>query len=160
MQENILLTLIRGAPGSGKSTLAKKLVETGRADVHLEADNFFIKDGVYKYDPSKIKEAHEWCKGKALESLLEGKRVVVSNTFTKLWELEGYIQQLFLATTPDEDGNRPLKISVAHCEGRYENIHGVPADKVELMRRNFEEFTKDSINDMMDKFHKELDNVH
>ncbi len=44
------LFLLRGLPGSGKSTLAKSL-----SDSHIEADMFFMKDGEYKFDGSKIK---------------------------------------------------------------------------------------------------------
>jgi len=55
--EKIKLTLIRGLPGSGKSTLARKLDA-----IHIEADQFFIQqNGVYLFNPKKLKAAHEWC---------------------------------------------------------------------------------------------------
>jgi adenylate kinase family enzyme len=48
---------MRGIPGSGKSTTAKKLAgETGK--IH-STDNYFMVDGEYKFDPSKIREYHE-----------------------------------------------------------------------------------------------------
>lgn len=55
-----ILTLIRGISGSGKSTLANSLSEkTG--SIHVEADQFFILNGEYKFDRSKLSEAHEKC---------------------------------------------------------------------------------------------------
>ena len=55
------LILLRGLPGSGKSTLAKQLVNKDYA--HKEADMFFVdSEGNYKFEPSKIKDAHAWCK--------------------------------------------------------------------------------------------------
>ena len=54
-----MLTLIRGVSGSGKTTLAQQMLKEGRVQKHFEADMFFTdSQGVYKYDPAKIKEAH------------------------------------------------------------------------------------------------------
>jgi len=75
------LILIRGLSGSGKSTLAKQM----KGVVHFEADMFFMKDGKYCYEPSRIKDAHAWCQSKTLRALRSGKDTVVSNTFTCLW---------------------------------------------------------------------------
>ena len=43
------LFLLRGLPGSGKTTLAKSL-----GGMHIEADNYFMVDGEYKFDASKL----------------------------------------------------------------------------------------------------------
>jgi len=51
------LILLRGLPGSGKSTFANLL-----GGIHVEADQYFIQDGEYKFDASKLKQAHNWCK--------------------------------------------------------------------------------------------------
>jgi predicted kinase len=50
------LFLLRGLPGSGKSTLAKSL-----GGMQIEADKYFMDGDEYKFDPSKLKEAHAWC---------------------------------------------------------------------------------------------------
>ena len=50
------LYLLRGLPGSGKSTLAKSI-----GGIHIEADQYFMEDGEYKFDGSKIKLAHNYC---------------------------------------------------------------------------------------------------
>jgi adenylate kinase family enzyme len=48
-----IIYLVRGIPGSGKSTFAKSLGGT-----HFETDQFFMVDGKYNFDGSKLKEAH------------------------------------------------------------------------------------------------------
>lgn len=74
------LYIVRGLPGSGKSTFAKSL-----GGVNYEADMFFINEnGEYNFDPSKLKDAHNWCRHKAMDSMKSGEPiVVVSNTFTQ-----------------------------------------------------------------------------
>ena len=44
------LYLIRGLPGSGKSTLAKSI-----GGIHIEADQYFVESGVYKFDVLQLK---------------------------------------------------------------------------------------------------------
>lgn len=160
MEDDIKLFLIRGAPGSGKSTLAKKILEQGHADVHYEADMYFMEDGEYKYDHTKISQAHDWCRDIVLKALLDGKRVVVSNTFTKLWELESYIKLAYISTPPEEGGARIFSFSVGVCEHKGESTHGVPEEIVQRMRDNFEPFEKSDYDVMRDRFEKELSNVH
>lgn len=79
---NAELVLIRGLPGSGKTTMASVPAQVGYA--HFEADLFFITDGVYSYDASRIRDAHAWCQRKTREALASGRRVVVSNSVYKV----------------------------------------------------------------------------
>jgi predicted kinase len=81
------IVLIRGLPGSGKSTMAAKM----NGYLHLEADMFLEINGIYVYDASKVKAAHERCIASARKALEQNKNVVVSNTFVKIWELQRYI---------------------------------------------------------------------
>lgn len=117
------LFLIRGVPGSGKTTYAKTL---GIA-CHFEADMWFEKNG--GYDPAKIKLAHEWCQIRAIEAMRDGRDVIVSNTFTRLWEMQPY-----------KEAARKLGVEVIEevMTGEWTNVHGVPADKVRQMRERFE----------------------
>lgn len=117
------LFLIRGVPGSGKTTYAKTL---GIAD-HYEADMWFEKNG--GYDPAKIKLAHGWCQNRAIEAMQSGRDVIVSNTFTRLWEM-----------LPYKEAARKLGVEVIEkvMTGEWPNVHGVPADKVRQMRERFE----------------------
>jgi|GEM_PF-1008760 len=84
------LILVRGLPGSGNSTFADELV--GEGYVHLEADMFFMKDGVYRYDANLVRDAHNWCKEKTRAALARGQRVAVSNTFARLHEMADYVK--------------------------------------------------------------------
>ena len=61
------LILLRGLPGSGKSTFANLL-----GGIHVEADQYFMQDGEYKFDASKLKQAHNWCKLRVEHSMEDG----------------------------------------------------------------------------------------
>ncbi|MCI2809702.1 hypothetical protein [Eoetvoesiella caeni] len=54
---------------------------------HYEADMFFMQNGSYQYDAARIRDAHAWCQNMTRQSLKAGKKVVVSNTFTRLSEM-------------------------------------------------------------------------
>lgn len=125
------LFLIRGVPGSGKTTYAKTL---GIAD-HYEADMWFDRNG--GYDPAKLKQAHEWCQRKAIAAMRSGRDVVVSNTFTRLWEMNTY-----------QDAAKKLGVLVIEVvmTGEWDNVHGVPAEKVRQMRERFEYANNKQIN--------------
>jgi predicted kinase len=126
------LFLLRGLPGSGKSTLAESL-----GGFHVEADMYFINDGEYKFDGSKIKYAHEWCQSEVNTAMIlnhttgVNKRIVVSNTFTQEWEMKAYTD---LAESYDY---RVYSLVVENRHGGV-NEHGVPEDKLEQMKNRFE----------------------
>lgn len=119
------LFIIRGLPGSGKSTIAKQL----HGFKHFEADMFFIKNGIYQYDGSKIKQAHEWCQAKVLGELESGNDVCVSNTFTRKYEMQPYI---------DMAARFGILPNVIIATGSFKNVHGVPFEVVEKMRHRWE----------------------
>lgn len=122
------LILLRGIPGSGKSTLAKLI-----NGIHLEADMYFIDPITqeYKFDASKIKQAHEWCQNRVEGYMAMGYNVCVSNTFTQEWEMDKYY---WLA---EQYGYRVHSLVV---EKRHmsEDIHNVPKEHIEKMRSRFE----------------------
>lgn len=121
------LFLLRGLPGSGKSTLAKAL-----GGEQVEADQYFIVDGEYHFDPTKIKTAHEWCRNQVSDWMfLEFERIVVSNTFTQEWEMEPYFQMA------REKGYMVYSLVVENRHGG-ENVHGVPTEKLQQMKNRFE----------------------
>lgn len=120
------LILIRGLPGSGKSTMARAMT----THEHYEADMFFIgSDGVYRYDPKKIKNAHEWCQRETFKALANGKNVVVSNTFTRRFEIEPYFEMAVAF------GIQP---KILEATGNWPNVHGVPVEIIEKMRQRWE----------------------
>lgn len=121
------LYLLRGLPGGGKSTLAKRL-----GGVHFEADMFFMKDGEYKFDPNYLKMAHEWCQNMVWGNMKDQtETIVVSNTFTREWEMEPYYEMA------ERFGYMVFSLIV---ENRHngENEHGVPEEKIQQMRDRFE----------------------
>jgi len=133
-----ILYVVRGIPGSGKSTFAKQLV--GSDFLVCEADKFFLdkETGEYKFDPSKIKEAHNYCQNLVetymKDSLINDqwyRQIAVSNTFTQEWEIKPYFD------LAKKYGYIVFSVIV---ENRHEgkNLHGVPEDKIELMKKRFE----------------------
>ena len=120
------LFLLRGLPGSGKSTLAKSL-----GGEHFEADMYFMRDGEYKFDPSKLKHAHEWCKNSTEASMADSKIVIVSNTFTQEWEMEAYYK------LAEKYGYRVHSLIVENRHGGI-NEHGVPEEALQRMENRFE----------------------
>jgi predicted kinase len=126
------LFLLRGLPGSGKTTLAKSI-----DGIIIEADQYFMENGEYKFDGSKIKLAHRYCQSqteawmKVDSPQVNVSKIIVSNTFTQEWEMEHYYK---LAETY---GYRVYSIIVENRHGGV-NVHGVPDDKVQQMRDRFE----------------------
>lgn len=121
------LYIIRGVSGAGKSTLAQAMLRSGMVRYHSEADQW-MRDasGAYRYDRSKLSRAHELCLDAARRHLEYGP-VAVSNTFTRIWEMQPYL-----------DLGYPF--TVIRCEGRFQNVHGVPDETVARMRTRFEDY--------------------
>jgi len=120
------LFLLRGLPGAGKSTLAASLAKT-----HLEADQFFMKDGTYNFDATKLKEAHEWCRAKCESAMLWELNITVSNTFTQEWEMKAYYE------LAEKYGYTVFSIIVENRHGGV-NEHGVPQEALDRMKNRFE----------------------
>ena len=97
---------------------------------HYEADMYFYKNGNYEFNPSKLKDAHAWCKAQTEIDLMSGKSVIVSNTFTQKWEIEPYFE---LGKKYGAD------IIVKKATGNYQNVHGVPPEALERMRSRWED---------------------
>lgn len=119
------LILVRGIPGSGKSTYARSL-----GIDHFEADMYFEKFHNGTFVPAEIKKAHEWCQKHTLGSMLLNRDVVVSNTFVRKWEMEFYL------TAAKTLG---VEVEIVVCRGNFQNVHGVPPEKVAQMAERFEE---------------------
>jgi predicted kinase len=120
------LILLRGLHGSGKSTFAKLI-----CNQHVEVDMYFMQDGEYKFDATKLSDAHEWCRDKTEAWMQKRYNVVVSNTFTMEWEMMVYYE------LAERYGYRVHSIIM---ENRHDGVneHGVPADKLEQMKNRFE----------------------
>jgi predicted kinase len=126
------LYIVRGVPGSGKSTFAKSI-----GGIHIEADQFFMENGKYNFDITKIKLAHKYCQNqteawmKTDGTQVNNDKIVVSNTFTQEWEMEPYFK------LAEKYGYRTFSLIVENRHGGV-NEHDVPEDKLELMKNRFE----------------------
>lgn len=131
------LILLRGVPGCGKSTTAKLIGADGAGYAHFEADMYFMKDGEYKFDPTKLRDAHEWCRNSVEHAMLlnytagYNSKIIVSNTFTQEWEMEAYYE------LAKQWGYKVFSLIVENRHGGI-NEHGVPEDKIEVMKNRFE----------------------
>jgi predicted kinase len=130
------LLLIRGLPGSGKSTLAGNLIGFY---YHVETDKFWMDKGEYKFDHSRLTEAHEWCLDQTRNLMNNGFSPVVSNTFTIKRNMRPYFE------LAQEFGIVP---TVIHCQNDFGNIHNVPQDVLDRMRNQFEY----DISDLFDEY--------
>lgn len=141
-----VLILLRGLPGSGKSTLAKSILErtigynpeTVRKHI-LSTDDFFVRKGVYDYQPQKISEAHGWNHQRAFNVMSKGcSPVIIDNTNTQMWEMKpyasmatdfGYILEILEPDTHWCYNERELE---------KRNTHGVPKKSIQSMLDRYE----------------------
>lgn len=83
------LIVMRGISGSGKSTLAKKIGENG---VVLSTDDYFMKNGKYQFEPTKLGHYHKLNQDEAEKNMKkEISPIVIDNTNSKIWEMKPYV---------------------------------------------------------------------
>ncbi len=125
------LVILRGVPGSGKSTFAE-LIAGGDTGIICCADDFFMQDGKYNWDRSKIGQAHKECQEKC-KSLMEksAPMVIISNTNVKESDFAPYIEMA------EKYGYRVFSIIVENRHGGT-NVHNVPDDTISSMTRKFQ----------------------
>lgn len=126
------LILLRGLPNSGKSTVAELIGAKGAGYAHFEADMYFMVDGEYLFDPTKLKIAHNWCQIQTEKAMADDMAIIiVSNTFTREWEMVEYYR---LANYYD------YRVTSLVVENRHGNVnnHNVPKETMDKMKNRFE----------------------
>lgn len=124
------LLIVRGHPGSGKTKLSNEYELNGYQS--FENDAYFTdSNGIYKFDLANHQKAKDVCLQKTKKALDKGFNVVVSNTFTKLSEMEPFISYA------KEKG---IPVRVIEMELNFENVHSVPEQVVIDKKNQFEPF--------------------
>jgi len=122
--------LMVGASGAGKTTATLALCMTYPSMVVCSADSFFLNEGVYSFQYSRLGEAHKTCQRKFEAAVCRKEPlVVVDNTNVNAKERAFYIR------TAMDNGYtviiHVLESPVDICAAR--NVHGVTRDIVERM---------------------------
>lgn len=146
---NKKVKILRGVPGCGKSTHVRCLkaewiecpppgTET-RDFAVVSADVFFIgRDGVYRFNPKLLGQAHAQCL-KDFTAFVTAKEdsgigdllLVVDNTNTTVREMSTYVDLCKAHGIPFEIVTIDTPPEIA----AHRNTHGVPVDKVFEMHR-------------------------
>lgn len=137
--------VLRGLPGTGKDEIAKYLAASGipsipgvSSAITLSTDQFFIKDGKYQFDKTKLKEAHEatW---EAFKSAIssDSQVIIINNTNIKKFhyahyvdyaQRHGYLTSIVIIPAND----------VSDRELATRNVHNVDQGTISKMRKEFE----------------------
>ena len=97
IRSNHVMFVMRGLPGSGKSTLVNAIKSVYAKDAAgdftiCSADDFFMINGTYHFDTSRLSDAHEDCQRRMKEAVISRVRtIVIDNTNIMYWEMKPYI---------------------------------------------------------------------
>lgn len=131
-----MLYVMQGAPGSGKSTVARAIKGDNPRCFICSTDDYHVIDGKYVFQPDMLRTYHAMNLGRAKAMLDMAVDVIVDNTNIRRWECREYVRYAH---------DKGITIVFIRVEGRFGNIHGVPADRVEAMRAAMESLTIESV---------------
>ena len=133
------IVIMRGISGSGKSTYIRKNFPEA---LLCSADQYFMKNGEYRFNPSELGEAHASCIrlftyycSNPLNIMPNSATIAVDNTNLRIEEIAAYVQ-LAVAFGHEVEIYR-LVYPVETAARR--NVHGVPRKSVEAMDRRFQD---------------------
>lgn len=130
--------IMRGLPGSGKSTYIKENYNETYTAI-CSADNYFINDrGEYKFDVTKLNEAHVSCMRNYLIKIMfpTTDLIIVDNTNIRPEEYTPYIQ---VALAMGIDDIEIIEFRGDPNVASNRNSHNVPYDKIMEMYVNYTE---------------------
>jgi predicted kinase len=122
---------MQGWSGAGKSTLARQIASVIDADI-FSTDDLFVADGVYKFDPTKLGVFHKLTLDKCIKAMKDGKNVICDNTNIECWQCRGYVAAAI---------DMGITVKFVRAEGNFQNLHGVPSEKVAMMKSKLEFLT-------------------
>lgn len=126
MKQNLII--LRGCAGSGKSTFADLIAEPKCV---CTADDYFMVDGVYKFDATKLGQAHKACQDKFLRVLDNPayENIVICNTNCKSSDYSFYVK---------EANARGIRITFVVLEKRHNetNVHNCSPEVIERQYNN------------------------
>ncbi len=126
-----IVYILRGVSGAGKSTLADELVPNSPYCI-FSADDYFMVNGEYKFDASKLHIAHSECFNRFKQYIDSSiGPLVVANTNTTEKEFKHYIDY---AT---EGGYTVFSIIVENRHGG-KNVHNVPEEALNKQSARFQ----------------------
>jgi tRNA uridine 5-carbamoylmethylation protein Kti12 len=135
-----MIYVMSGLPGSGKSTWAEnaRCSAAGPAEI-VSADKYFLRDGVYKFEPALLPDAHAACL-RAFVGLVscypnDDLLIIVDNTNISNWERAPYMAlgHAYGHGTTLVIIKTPIEVCLA------KNIHGVSEDTIVGMKARFEQ---------------------
>ena len=133
MDNEKTIWLMRALPGAGKSTLAKQLA--GEHGEIFSTDDFFIIDGEYKFDSSKLGQYHKANLERTINAMKHGVNpIVVDNTNVQFFEMRKYVEAALHYGYRVEfaEPNTEWKFDVEELTKK--NTHKVPAATIQRMK--------------------------
>lgn len=144
-----ILFIMRGYPGSGKSHKAKEISKEFDATI-CSADDYWMKDGQYKFNANKLEDAHNECYHKFLQSVKNHKNVIIDNTNLLPKSFHRYIEGISrkpewivcLVSVTYND----FKTAVSHRKNQ-EDGKNIPYETMKSMKTNFDLYPDERIKD-------------
>ena len=146
----------RAVPGSGKTTIARCITQAlqsaGLQVVNHSTDEFFMYDGRYCFDISKLHEYHQQNLKNFIADLQRGTDVVIcDNTNLQPWQTAPYTDNarkygyriIFLNLTPRELHKH---VQAQMVTPEKPDAHGVPEDRLAEFIEDFNTY-----NSLLDK---------
>lgn len=107
---------MRSYAGGGKSYKAQELSKEYDA-VICSADDFWMKNGKYEFDATKLKFAHQECFEKFKKNVLLGNNVIIDNINLKFEDIKKYLEFIII-----NNNTNTYHYSADICEVTYNDI--------------------------------------